>query len=389
MGVGGLVLVTRHADVVDVLERDEIFTVAETNSAAMDRVNGPFVLGMDRSPQCQREQAILARCVHDGDDERIRATIRQAAAEAVERAWSAGRLDVVGDLARPTALRLVADYFGVSGPDQTTMATWMRTIFHESFLNIGGDPEVRREGMASGAALHAYLDDLIAARQASLAAGAEVPDDFVTRLVRLQGAPKTHLSDEGVRRNIGGVIVGAVDTTSKAVAHIVDQLLIHDDARAQARAAAVAGEVEEVGRWAFEALRFNPVSPVLSRHVARDTILAPGTSHQRRVRAGTTVYAAILPAMFDPAVFPEADRLRQDRPPSAYLHFGHGLHRCFGLFVNRIQIPEMVAALLRLDGLRRASGDPGALVYDGPFPDRLLVEFDPTPAPAPASGAAP
>jgi hypothetical protein len=32
--------------------------------------------------------------------------------------------------------------------------------------------------------------------------------------------------------------------------------------------------------------------------------------------------------------------------------------------------------MLRLDGLRRAPGRAGRVVLDGPFPDRLVLEFD-------------
>jgi len=35
-----------------------------------------------------------------------------------------------------------------------------------------------------------------------------------------------------------------------------------------------------------------------------------------------------------------------------------------------------LAALLRLTNLRRASGSAGHILYDGPFPDRLVLEFD-------------
>ena len=371
LALGKRVVVTRHADVLEVLARDGDFTIAEVNGATMDRVNGPFVLGMDRSPLALRERRILDGCVRAGDDERIRGAVRADAAGMVDAARAAGRIDVVQGLARPVAVRLVGSFFGVPGPDEATMARWMRAIFHETFLNIGGDPAVRLAGERAGAELHAYSDALIAERQAQIAAGRPTPDDFLTRLVRAQADPETHLYDEGVRRNVGGVIVGAVDTTSKAVAHAVEQLLRHPDALATAQAAARAGDVEAVGRAAFEALRFNPINPVLVRHAARDTELAAGTAWARRIPAGATVYAAVLAAMFDPAVFPDPDTFRTDRPAGAYLHFGDGLHACFGRFVNRIQIPEVIAALLRLDGLRPV----GRMAYDGPFPDRYVVAF--------------
>ena len=86
------------------------------------------------------------------------------------------------------------------------------------------------------------------------------------------------------------------------------------------------------------------------------------------------MYAAVLPAMFDPAVFTDPDTFRHDRLPAADLNFGYGMHSCFGRYVNHVQIPELVAALLRCDGMRRAPGRSGDLVYEGPFPDRLLVD---------------
>ena len=388
VAVGNLVIVTRHADVVEVLTRDEDFTVAEVNAVPMDRVNGPFVLGMDRSEQCLRERSILQRCVHDGDTERIRSFVAAIAASLVERARPAGRIDVVQDLARPAAARLVAAYFGVAGPDEATLQRWMRTLFHEAFLNGGGAPEVRRAAEVSAAELHAFTDELIATRQAQIRAGERTPDDFLTRLVRLQGDEATRLSDEGVRRNVGGVIVGAVETTSKAVAHATEQLLRHRDAFQKAQAAARAGDVETVRGYAFDALRFNPINPVLARYAARPAVLGAGTRRERRIPEGRKVFAAVLPAMFDPRAFPSPGQLRADRPASSYLHFGHGLHACFGRYVNQVQIPELVAALLRLDGLRPADGDDGVMLYDGPFPDRYLLAFEASGTTAASGGGA-
>ena len=60
----------------------------------------------------------------------------------------------------------------------------------------------------------------------------------------------------------------------------------------------------------------------------------------------------------------------------SYLHFGWGMHQCFGLGINLVVIPEIMASLLRLPGLRRAQGSAGRVQLDGPFPDRLVLEFD-------------
>ena len=80
--------------------------------------------------------------------------------------------------------------------------------------------------------------------------------------------------------------------------------------------------------------------------------------------------------MFDSRAVDDPGAFRPDREFD-YLHFGRGLHQCQGRLINHVQVPELVAALLRLPGLRRAAGSEGRVLYDGPFPDRFILEFDP------------
>lgn len=375
--LGKIAVVSRHRECAEVFERDEDFTISELNAPVMDRVNGPFILGMDRGPQYDRENGILERCVDPGDLDRIRELVRTTATGLIDAARPDGRIDVVNGLARVTAARVVSDYFGIPGPDQATLMRWMRTIFYETFMNVTRDPGVQKAGEASGAEFHAYVHQLIAERRSQLAGeDGSAPDDFFTRLVRLASEPETHLSDEGIIRNIGGVVVGALDTTSKATTHSVYELLTRPDALEGARRAARAGGGEAVTPYVLEALRFNPLNPALARKAARDTVIAGGTRREHRVPEGCIVYLAIGSAMFDADVFEQPDRFRTDRPASAYMHFGQGMHICFGEHVNVVQMPEVVAALLQLDGLRLAPGPEGRILYAGPFPDRLVVEFE-------------
>ena len=63
-------------------------------------------------------------------------------------------------------------------------------------------------------------------------------------------------------------------------------------------------------------------------------------------------------------------------PAGKYIHFGYGLHTCFGEYINFAQVPGAITRLLRQQGLRRAAGDEGQMRFDGPFPDSLIVAFD-------------
>ncbi|MBA2751493.1 MAG: hypothetical protein H0U41_04540, partial [Actinobacteria bacterium] len=114
--IGRRVVVTRRADVLEILHRDQDFTIAEVNSPAINRWSGLFILGMDRGEMYDREVGALRRAAPPEDLSRLRAFAASTAAELVDRVRPVGRIDVVADFARVAPTRLVADYFGVPGP---------------------------------------------------------------------------------------------------------------------------------------------------------------------------------------------------------------------------------------------------------------------------------
>jgi cytochrome P450 len=369
--LGKKVVVSRHADVIEVLSRDTDFTVSQINAPNIDRLDGPFILGMDRSEQYDREAAVLREAVRKDDLQRIRTFVARTAAEIVGSIKAQERIDIVNGFARPAATRLVASYFGVSGPDERTLMRWLRDIFRDVFLNFTNDTQVREAANRSGARLRQHLDQEIVRRKAQ----PEKPDDVLGRLLALRGSSRPWLDDDTVRRNVSGLIVGAVETTSKFVAHSINELLRRPEIIAGAREAAATNNIEAVRRYAYEAVRFNPHAPLMLRYCARETALAVNTPRERRLPAGSTVLVGTLSAMFDSEGFASPNEFRIDREVE-YLHFGYGMHRCFGYYINSVQISELMAALLRLPNLRRASGSDGRIVYEGPFPDRLILEFD-------------
>lgn len=64
------------------------------------------------------------------------------------------------------------------------------------------------------------------------------------------------------------------------------------------------------------------------------------------------------------------------RLPHEYIHFGYGLHQCFGIHMNMALLPLMLKALLKRRNLRRAPGPEGHLTKRGAFADRLHVNYD-------------
>jgi len=334
------------------------------------------VLGMDDTPQYKQETALMRQAVRGQDLETIRQFTVRCSSEQIAKAAPQRKMDAVAALTRLVPTRLLGEYFGTPGPDDATAMRWMRSIFREIFLNIGNDPLMQKDAVACAKELNAYLDALIASRKAEIADGKQVPDDFLCRLLKIQRSTNPSFPDEVIRRILGGTIVGTVDTNSKAISQALDQLLNRPAELQCAQAAAQVDDDTRVAGHIFEALRFNPQNPFLIRYCTKPTTIAAGTSRATNVTEGSLVIAGTESAMFDPKKFPDPDTFKADRPYADYIHFGSGMHTCFGQHIGHVLIPGVAKQLLCCKGLRRAAGADGTLKYDGAFPNSWTIEFD-------------
>jgi cytochrome P450 len=353
--VGGSVIAVRHRDVTEVLRRDLDFVIAPVNAARIAEVNGPFILGMDRSDQLTRERHALYAALAEVD---IGALMQDAGARAdAILAEASGDIDAVGGYARLVAGGTAQRLFGVTGPDQSTYLDVARAIFAHTFLNLNGDKAIQARALQAAVLMRAWLSDEIARRRHAGVTG----DDLMGAMMR-----RGELDDDGIRRTLGGMLVGAVDTTASATAKIV--VMLGRDPALAARVTRDAGDPQAMLGWCRDVLRRWPHNPIVMRQAATDTTLA-GVA----VPAGARVIAWTQAAMFDEEAFPDATRMRPDRPADAYLHFGGGLHPCAGRAINDRQIPMLVGKLLA-----RGLSKIGALGWAGPFPARLPVTLGKT-----------
>jgi hypothetical protein len=150
-----------------------------------------------------------------------------------------------------------------------------------------------------------------------------------------------------------------------------------DLGRIQAITAQVAGAAVEAAAddddlvWAHiqEALRFQPVNPLVIRILTEDYLLGAGTPHATTLPKGLLVFAGAWSAMFDDQVTAAPEDFDVTRPASSYLHFAAGQHACFGRCISQVQVTQILKPLLKLKGLTAAAPP----VYAGTFPDQLLV----------------
>ena len=334
------------------------FTIGQVNGEKIKAVcHGDFILGLDRSPKLAEERTSVYRALSEVDMGRLLVEARTDAVGLLDSA-SAGqqRIEIVNGYARLVAARSVFRLFGVRTPTESDLMRVARAIFHETFLNLGDDQAVKERAVAAGGELAGWTNATIAERRSQLSMGCTEGDDFLGRLLRMG------LSDDTVRRNVTGMLVGAIDTTASAVANIVAEILA-DPHLFEAIKKAAHEEPRDLLGWCFEALRRRPHNPLVQR------VAGPGaTLANKPVADGVRVYAITLSAMQDRNAFPTPARMDPHRPLERYLHFGGGLHRCAGIDINVHQVPMLVAELMK-----RHPSKLSPLRFDGPFPDELVV----------------
>jgi cytochrome P450 len=384
------VVVSRFADVLEVASLDGTFGVepyAATNAVVMGGAN--FLLGMGDGAPYESEKAILKLAVKRTDLDDIRTWVQAAAkaltagAAAAAGAAGAGRLDLPQGFANLVPLQLAGRYFGVPGPSLDVLGGWIRAIFVELFLNLNDDPRLAAAGAAAGKQLGDHIDGLIAASRATAAGaagaagagGAPGRDTVLGRLLAMQADPDTQLADDRIRVNLIGLLVGMIDNTIMAAVNALDVLFNFPDQLAGAVTAAGAADPGALLPYVLEALRFHSPAPLLVRLSEQAHVLAKGTERATEVPAGRLIFASNGSAMMDDTVLDQPQQFTLGRPSYQYLHFGWGMHQCFGKYISQVQVVELVRSLLLLPGLRRAAGDAGQLVYEGPFPKSFTVEF--------------
>jgi cytochrome P450 len=370
-------VVTRFADVTEVLSREEVFTVRAFAPRLDAAMGAPFMLARDATPMNWREKGLMQVMLAPEDAARVRELAGRLADEALDAATGRGRIEAVGELFRHVALGVCAEYFGFPGPTPQTLSRWTRAIITDGFANFQGDPAIQAEAVRAGQEMIDYLRGLLAERRASVRAG-HAPQDVFARLIRTTLPAEVGVGDERILVNMAGLPLGFVESAPGAMVEAVEQLMLRPQVWAKAVDAAADPDPARFDRYVWEALRFSPFFKLLPRVCERDYVLAAGTPRRTLIPAGTFVLAAPASAMLDPDAVEQPDDFRLDRPAHLQLHFGHGHHACLGVHPARVVICEVVRRLLRRPGVRPLPPPDGVIVRaHGIFPDRCVLGLGP------------
>ena len=400
-------LVAMFTDVRDMLEMPKIFTV-DLYKPKM-AVTGPddgYLMAHDDDALHYREKSLMQGLLNRDDLPRVRRMVGATAARLLAEAG--GDMELVNSYCRMVPVHLVQDYFGLDGIDREDLIRWSYWNQYDAFNNqpfdMLTDAEhadiVARHDQASKE-LVAYIAVLMLRKLIRVRLTAPIHmvvdpiralvhrlfglapyrrhDVMVTRMLRSTFAREADFPLTRVGVNAGGLLIGAIETTSQAVAQVVEYFIAHPDILKQAKTEARQPDTGRFDAMVWEALRFVPIRPDIFRKTASDYTIAKGTGHETEIRAGTIVRLLTHSAMFDPYAFENPEIFNPDRNFYHNFNFGFGQHECMGKYVGMEMIPEMVRQVVLLDGLRSderiSYRNPLYPDRDGPFPESYRVAW--------------
>jgi cytochrome P450 len=136
-----------------------------------------------------------------------------------------------------------------------------------------------------------------------------------------------------------GVFLGGYETSASMLALGTYLLAQHPDAMALMRE----GDDATVDRVVEELLRHLSVVQLAFVRFARDDMEVSG----HHIKAGDVLGISLLGANRDPSLTPEPDTFDPMRAPTRHLAFGHGLHRCVGAELARMELRIALRGLAR------------------------------------------
>lgn len=236
---------------------------------------------------------------------------------AMERSGPPADLRSAFALAVPS--RVICELLGVPASDE-------QRFLHptETMLDSAATPA---EVAAAFGAFADYVHEVVARKHA------DPQDDLLTDL-----AQGVELDDRELAGIAMELFITGHETTANAIA--LGALALLRDREAWA---ALCADPSLIEPWSEELLRYLSIVEQSFTRVATEEVALEGVT----IRAGERVTVSLLTANRDGAKFPAPDELRLDRSAQGHLAFGHGIHKCIGQHLARVELQVALAGLAR------------------------------------------
>ena len=290
-------------------------------------------LGFTDPPEHSRLRRLLTPEFTMRRLERLRPRIAQIVEErldATEQVAAGGPVDLVQSFAFPVPFLVICELLGLPDEERETLRHLATARFDVSYGSAGSF------GAISGS--RQYLMEFVRRQRLDPGPG------LVGQIIREHG---DEINDFDLGGLADGAFTGGLETSASMLALGTAVLLEHRDWYEQVAAnpGCVDGVVEEL-------LRYLSVVQVAFPRFARQDVVVGG----RQVRAGDVVVCHLAASGRDPRAG-HAESFDPANGAGRHLAFGHGLHRCVGAELARLELRTAFPALAQRFPHLRVAGD--------------------------------
>lgn len=295
------------------------------------------------------EHARLRRLVTGAFTERrvadLTPFIDNLVAELLEdMAAHAAPADIVGSLAAPLPLRVLCSVLGIPWQDHDQFGSGISVLFE-----MQGDAD---ENKARALRLARYMATLVARKRR------EGGDDLICALIAQQEG-EDRLSNRELVTLALSLLMAGYETTVDQLSLCILTLLVNAELAATLRA-----DSSLIPAAVAEIMRISPAVSISFPRVASEQMTIGGQT----VEPGQPVVVSVIGANRN---------VRTDAASTAgsHLTFGHGIHRCIGAPLARIQLASALRSLLTRFPLLALADDPAALEWKSGSSSRGLARL--------------
>ncbi|MCE7081093.1 cytochrome P450 [Streptomyces sp. ST2-7A] len=327
--------VFRHAD-IDAVLRDpsrflaDLGDLVPTNPDLELIQRGNFV-NMD-GPRHRLMRGMVAGAFHPRAVAAMEPRIAAMVTGLLDALRDREEFDMVGDLAYPLPVMVIAELIGIPESDRELFRGWAEEFFpfDEEEPQLTSSREAVDSLTPTVREMTAYLREHIRARRLRRY------DDLTGRLVEAAGAGEEP-TEEDLIGMVALLLTAGHITTAALLGNCVHQFDRHPGVweRLRREPAALPSAIEEV-------LRYHPPLPRLTRRTTTEVELGG-----RTVPAGQILSLWLVSANRDEAQFPASDTFDIARSPNQHLTFGHGIHFCLGAGLARLEARLALGEMLR------------------------------------------
>jgi cytochrome P450 len=335
---GGFWTLTRYRDIVRVAGDPRTFI-----SSMQNLVPRSPRTGLSRKPLSSDlpEHTYFRRVLNRHlDPERVAVLeppFRAMSSRMIQHFTAKGGGDAMAEVVSRLPMRGVCLWLGVPESD----ADWIQSRSGRYVSAIGEDDRDLADDLS--AELDDYARTLVAKRKAERRpAVADAVSGLLATRINGQAVP-----DEWIAGCVRMVIVAADRSTSGGIGFTLE--LLARDPKLQRR---LRREPELIPAAVEEALRLGSPSQVLARTATRDVEI-----EGRSIAHGEAVAMLFSAGNRDPEIFSDPDRFDMERPFQRHLAFGHGIHKCAGAPLARLELKLVLEEFLARSEAWELAGD--------------------------------